>query len=147
MKSRRRVNSIIGHVRITSDDILMLRTLIICFVGVILSLVLVFGGTYVAWLFLVGSGPSTNKAGLERFMVVQAFVLIPAAAMIVAAFVASLVSRSYWWLGGICLLPIFVYPYVRGEARQELVLSVIYLFLATGIAFIVSRFKRAPQNG
>ena len=123
----------------------MLRNLIVCVVGVILSFVLVFGETYVAWLFFVGSGPSTNKAGLERFMLLQAFVLIPAAAIIASASVAALVSRSYWWLGGICLLPIFVYAYVRGEARQELVLSVIYLFLATGIAFMISRFKRASQ--
>jgi hypothetical protein len=120
----------------------MLRNLIISVIGAILGFVLVFGGSYAAWVFFVGSGPSTNKAGLERFMVMQAFVIIPAAAIITAVFVASLVSRSYWWLGGVSLLPLFVYGYIRGEARAEVVLSILYLLLATGAAFIVSRFKR-----
>ena len=121
----------------------MLRNLIISVTGAILGFVLVFGGSYAAWVFFVGSGPSTNKAGLERIMVMQAFVIIPAAVIITAVFVASLVSRSYWWLAGVSLLPLFVYGYIRGEARGEVVLSILYLLLATGAAFIASRFKRA----
>jgi hypothetical protein len=123
----------------------MLRNLIVVAIGVALSFVLAFVGSHAAWVLYVGSGPSTNKEGIVRFMVAQTFVVNPGTAIIVAVFVASLVQRSRWWFGGIALLPLVTYGLIRGAAGIEIVLLLGYVALAMIVAFVVSRFKREPH--
>jgi hypothetical protein len=130
----------------TKGTLTAMRDLIAVIAGAALSFALTLGGSVLAWLILVGNlAPGTNKDGLERWMVVQAFVIIPGAAVIVAVFVSWLAQRSRWWLGTISLLPLFAFGYIRGEARAEVLLSLVYLLLATAAAFILSRFKQVRQ--
>ena len=123
----------------------MLRNVIAVVAGVITSFCLTVGGALLAWHLLVGDY-STNKDALERFMVIQAFVLIPGTAFLVAGFVSWVVRRDNWWLGSISLLPLFVYGYIRGGLGREFLLSVVFLMLATIAAFVISRFKPSPRS-
>ena len=112
--------------------------------GVLLSFALTFGGSWLTWLLLVGNF-SQNKEGLDRWMVLQSFVLIPGMAVVVGAFVSWLVPRASWWLGWISLLPLVVYGFIRGESRAEGLLSLACLSLGALAAFLVSRFKHAQR--
>jgi hypothetical protein len=95
-----------------------------------------------AWLLIIGNVErSENKDPILRVMLFQTFGVIPVVAIIVGAFVGSLVPRSGWWLGGVTLLPLFIYGLVRGASGVEVLLAV-QLLLALGAAFVVSRFKR-----
>lgn len=66
----------------------------------------------------------------------------PVVAVVVGAFVACLVRRSYWWLGGIAVLPLLIYGDIRAADRIEVGASVVYVALAFAAAFVVSCFKR-----
>jgi len=82
------------------------------------------------------------KDGVIRWMLWRTFAIDPAVAVVVGAFVACLVRRSYWWLGGVATLPLFIYVCIRGADRIEIGASVVYTILAFGSALLVSRFKR-----
>ena len=121
----------------------MFRNSIAVAAGVLLSLALSFAGSRLAWLLIVGNvDHSENKDAIVRWMLWQTFAVGPGVAIIVGAFVASIVRRSDWWLGGVAVLPLFIYGFIRGARGMEIVLSVAYFGLAFAAAFGVSRFKR-----
>ena len=120
----------------------MLRNLLIVVAGSVLSFVLAFAGSQAAWVFIVGGGASTNKEAIVRFMLVQTFAVNPGTAIIVGVFIASLVQRSRWWLGGITLLPLAVDGLIQGAVGIESSFCLANIALATLAAFVVSRSKR-----
>ena len=123
----------------------MLRNFIGLIVGVFLHYLLIIASSRLAWLLIVGTVDHTKieyKDGVTRWMLWRTFAIDPAVAVVVGAFVAFLVVRSYWWLGGIATLPLLIYVCIRGANRIEIGSSVVYMILAFGAAFVVSRFKR-----
>ncbi len=124
----------------------MRRNFIGLIVGVFLHYLLIIASSRLAWLLIVGNVDRTKieyKDGVIRWMLWRTFAIDPAVAVVVGAFVAFLVGRSYWWLGGIATLPLLIYVCIRGADRIEIGSSVVYMTLAFGAAFVVSRFKRA----
>jgi hypothetical protein len=96
-----------------------------------------------AWLLIIGNVDSSeNKNTIVRLMLVETFAVAPAIAIVVGAIVASMVRRSGWWLGGIAVMPWFIYGVVRGAPGMQMVLPVVYIALALAAAFLVSRFKQ-----
>ena len=123
----------------------MLRNFIGLIVGVFFHYLLIISSSRLGWLLIVGNVDRTKieyKDGVIRWMLWRTFAIDPAVAVVVGAFVAFLVGRSYWWLGGIATLPLLIYVCIRGEDRIEIASSVVYVTLAFGAAFVVSRFKR-----
>lgn len=121
----------------------MLRNSIGFVAGVLLSYVLIIGGARLAWLLIVGNVDSTdNKDAIVSIMLWQTLVVVPAVSVIVGGFVASIVTRSGWWLGGLATLPLFIHGFVSGVRSRELLLFAVYMGLAFATAFVVSRFKR-----
>ena len=123
----------------------MLRNFIGLVSGVLLHYVLIIGGSRLAWLLTIGNIDHTKieyKDGVIRWMLWRTFAIDPAVAVIVGAFVVLLVRRSYWWLGGVATLPLFIYGFTRSADRIEIVSSMVYMILAFVAAFVVSRFKR-----
>jgi len=111
--------------------------------GVILSLLLILLGSRLAWVLIIGNvGSSENKDAIVRVTLWQMFFVVPLICLVVAGFVASLVRRSAWWLGGVAVLPIFVYGVIRGAHVVEIVLFVAYI----GLAFLPHSALRA-SNG
>jgi len=86
---------------------------------------------------------SKNKDAIVRVMLWQTFFVVPAVSVVIGGVLASIVHRSVWWLGGVAMLPLFIYGFVRGARGFEIVLSVAYVGVAFGAAYVVSRFKRA----
>jgi len=82
------------------------------------------------------------KDAVISWMLWRTFAIDPVVALIVGVVVAILVRRSYWWLGGVATLPLFIYGLVRGADRIEIGSFVVYMLLASACAFAVSRFKR-----
>ena len=114
--------------------------------GVVLSFVLSLIGSWLTRLWIIGNVDfSENKDAIVRLMLLQTFVLAPAVAIIVGAFVASIVQRPLWWLGGLSMLPLLVYGFVRGGSAIHIGLSGVYVLLALASAFLISRLKREPQ--
>ena len=121
----------------------MIRNSIAVVTGVVLSFVLNFAGSRLVWFLIIGNVErSENKDAIVRWMLWQSFGVVPAVAIAVGAFVGFVVRRSAWWLGGVAVLPLFVYGIFRGVAGIEIVFSVVYVTLAFAAAFVVSRFKR-----
>ena len=144
LAARRPVNSTVGHARLISKPSQMLRNLIALIAGVILSWILSIGGARLGWLLIIGNvDRSENKDAIVSWLLWNSFVTGPAVAVIVAALVASIVRRSRWWLGGVVLLPLCLYGSFVVRTTPEILLSVAYVGLAFGAAFIVSRFKRS----
>jgi hypothetical protein len=122
----------------------MLRNLIAISVGVVLSIALSLAGYRLVWLLIVGNVEhSANKDAIVRVMLWNMFVVVPAISVVVGGIVASIVRRSGWWLGGVAILPLFIYGFIRGAHGLEIVLSIVYMGLAFAAAFVVSRFKRS----
>ena len=123
----------------------MLRNFISFVAGVLLHYLLVLGSSRLAWLLIVGDVDRTKIAYKDRvvdWMLWRTFAIDPAAAVVAGVFVACVVRRSYWWLGGIATLPILIYVCGRDADRIEIGSSVVYMILAFAAAFVVSRFKR-----
>jgi hypothetical protein len=121
----------------------MLRNSIAVVAGVLLSFALSFAGSRLAWLLIIGNVDySENKDAIVRWMLWLTFGVGPGVAIIVGAFVGFVVRRSGWWFGGVAVVPIFIYGFIRGARGVEIVLSVVYVGLAFVAAFVVSRFKR-----
>ena len=124
----------------------MLRNSIAVVASVLLSFALSFAGSRLAWLLIIGNvADSEDKDGIVRWMLWQTFAVVPGVAVVVGAFVASIVQRSGWWLGGIAVLPLFIYGFIRGARGIEIVLYVAYVGLGFAATFGVSRFKRKPH--
>ena len=113
--------------------------------GVLLSFVLSVVGARLTWLLIIGNvDRSENKDAIVNWMLANTFVVGPAVAIIVGAFVGFIAQRSAWWLGGIAVLPLFIYGDILVADRIEIGSSVVFVALAFATAFVVSRFKRRP---
>ena len=121
----------------------MLRNLIGFIGGVLLHYLLLVGSSRLAWLLIVGNRTGiAYKDGVIRWMLWRTFAIDPVVAVVVGVFVACVVRRAYWWLGGVATLPLLIYVCVRGADRIEIGASVVYMILALGAAYLVSRFKQ-----
>lgn len=121
----------------------MLRNSIAVVAGVLLSFALTFAGARLTWLLIIGNiDSSESKDAIVRVFLWEMFLVVPALSVITGCVVASIARRSRWWLGGIALLPLFAYGFIRGAHSIEIVLFVAYIGLAFASAFVVSRFKR-----
>ena len=123
----------------------MLRHFTGLIAGVLLHYPLIIAGSRLAWLLIVGDVDSSKinyKDAVIRWMLWRTFAIDPAVAVVVGALVAFLVARSYWWLGGIATLPLLVYVCTRDADRIEIGSSLVYMILAFGAAFVVSRIRR-----
>jgi hypothetical protein len=122
----------------------MLRNSIAFVGGAFLSFALNIAGARLAWLLIIGNvDRSENKDALVRLQLWQALFVVPAISVVIGSVVASIVPRSFWWLGGVATMPIFIYGFSRSAHVLEIVLSVVYIGLAFAAAYIISRFKRA----
>lgn len=125
----------------------MLRNAVSVFAGVLLHYLLILASSRLAWHLIVSDIDSTTigyKEGVVEWMLWRTLAIDPAAAVVVAVFVACVVQRSYWWLGGIATIPVIIYVCCSGVDRIEIGASAVYLILAFVAAFVVSRFKRWP---
>ncbi|HXD30762.1 MAG TPA: hypothetical protein VN643_06585 [Pyrinomonadaceae bacterium] len=121
----------------------MLRNSIALVGGVLLSFALRLVGVRLAWIAIVGNVDySENKHAIVRWLLWNMFAVAPAVAVVVGALVASIVRRSGWWLGGVAMLPLCIYELIGSVHTPDIVMSVAYIALAFGGAFVVSRFKR-----
>jgi preprotein translocase subunit Sec61beta len=123
----------------------MLRNFIGLIAGVLLHYLLLIACSRLAWLLIVGNVDRTHieyKDGVIRWMLWRTFAIDPAVAVVVGVFVACVVRRSYWWLGGIAVLPLLIYGDIRADDRIEIGTSVVYVAFAFAAAFVVSRFKQ-----
>ena len=123
----------------------MIRNFLGLTAGVLLHYLLIIASSRLAWLLIVGNGSPTKieyKDGVIRWMLWRTFAIDPAGAVVVGAFVACLLRRPYWWVGGVSTLPLFIYAFVRDPDRIEIGSSVVCAILAFVSALAVSRFKR-----
>ena len=127
----------------TRDNSPMIRNSIGVVAGVLLSFALSVAGARLTWLLIVGNvDRSENKGAIINWMLVNTFAVGPAVAIIVGAFVGFIAQRSAWWLGGVTVLPLFIYGDILVADRIEIGSSVVFVALAFAAAFVVSRFKR-----
>jgi hypothetical protein len=123
----------------------MLRDFIAVVAGIILSLALTFIGARLTWLLIVGNvNVSEDKDAIVRVFLWQVFLVAPAVSLITGSVVASIVRRPQWWLGGIAILPLYIYGFIgRAHSVEREIFSVVmYIGIAFASAFVVSRFKR-----
>ena len=121
----------------------MLRNFIALITGVVLHYLLIIGSSRLAWLLIVGNVDRTTagyKSALVNWMLWRTLAIDPAVAVVVGAYVAFVARRAYWWLGGIATLLLLAYVYIRGG--DDIGPSVVYMILAFGGAFLISRFRR-----
>jgi len=125
----------------------MIRKSIAVVAGVLLSFALSIAGARLTWLLIIGNvDRSENKDAIVTWMLANTFAVAPAVSIIVGGFVGFVVARSAWWLGGLALLPLFIYGVIHGADRIEVGSSVVYVAFAFAAAFVVSRFKRRPAD-
>ena len=123
MKSRRPVNSAVGHALVT-----MQRNLVTLAVAASLDFVLVL-----------------LQATFGIHVIVANFDVAPTAIAVVIGFVIGLCAeRSAWWLAAVCVLPtvildVFLEPV---GAHSRFSFYVVDCSAATAVAFLVSRFRR-----
>ena len=123
----------------------MRRNSIAVVAGFLLSFALSIAGARLTWLLLIGNvDRSENKDAIVSWMLANTIAVGPAVAIIVGAFVSFIAQRSTWWLGGVAVLPLFIYGDIRVADRIEIGSSVVYVALAFAAAFVVSRFKSRP---
>ena len=121
----------------------MLRNFIALITGIVLHYLLIITSSRLAWLLIVGNVDRTTagyKSALVNWMLWRTLAIDPANAVVVGACVAFVARRAYWWLGGIATLPLLVYVYIRGG--DDIGPSVVYMVLAFGGAFLISRFRQ-----
>ena len=123
----------------------MRRNFIGLVAGVVLHYILLIASSRLAWFLIVGNvdrNTAGYKSAVVNWMLWRTFAVDPAVAVVVAASVASVVRRSYWWVGGVATLPLLVYVSVHTADRIEIGSCVVYMMLAFGAALAVWRFKR-----
>ena len=122
----------------------MLRNLIAVVAGVVFSWVLSIGGARLTWLLIIGNvDRSESPPAVIRWLLWNTFIVAPVVAVLIGAFVGSMVRRTWWWLGGVALVPLTIYDLSRAYG-PEILLSVTRVALGFGASFAVSRFKQ-PQ--
>ena len=120
-----------------------LRNSIPVAVGVPHSFALAFGGWRLSFLIVGSSSTAAPMDAVERRVVLWAYLVAPMVFIILAAAVALIVARSLWWLGGVTLLPLFIYGLTRPGAIAFIPLLVGYIALAFAAALLASRLKPA----
>jgi hypothetical protein len=120
----------------------VLRNFIGLIAGVLLHYLLLISSSRLAWLLIVERRNMVYKDAVINWMLWRTFAVDPAVAVVVGGSVAFIVRRAQWWLGGVATLPLLIYVSVRADDRIEIGLSVVYMILALGAAYLVSRFKR-----
>ena len=120
----------------------MLRNFIGLIAGVLLHFLLLISSSRLAWLLIVERRNMVYKDAVINWMLWRTFAIDPAVAVVVGGSVAFIVRRAHWWLGGVATLPLLIYVSVRADDRIEIGSSVVYMILALGAAYLVSRFKR-----
>jgi hypothetical protein len=120
----------------------VLRNFIGLIAGVLLHYLLLISSSRLAWLLIVERRNMVYKDAVINWMLWRTFAIDPAVAVVVGGSVAFIVSRAQWWLGGVATLPLLIYVSVRADDRIEIGSSVVYMILALGAAYLVSRFKR-----
>jgi hypothetical protein len=110
--------------------------------GVLLHYLLLISSSRLAWLLIVERRSMVSKDAVINWMLWRTFAIDPAVAVVVGGSVAFIVRRAQWWLGGVATLPLLIYVSVRADDRIEIGSSVVYMILALGAAYLVSRFKR-----
>jgi hypothetical protein len=120
----------------------VLRNFIGLIAGVLLHYLLLISSFRLAWLLIVERRNMVYKDAVINWMLWRTFAIDPAVAVVVGGSVAFIVRRAQWWLGGVATLPLLIYVSVRADDRIEIGSSVVYLILALGAAYLVSRFKR-----
>jgi len=120
----------------------VLRNFIGLIAGVLLHYLLLISSSRLAWLLIVERRHMVYKDAVINWMLWRTFAIDPAVAVVVGGSVAFIVRRAQWWLGGIATLPLLIYVSVRADDRIEIGSSVVYMILALGAAYLVSRFKR-----
>jgi hypothetical protein len=128
--------------RIKLETISVLRNFIGLIAGVLLHYLLLISSSRLAWFLIVERRKMVYKDAVITWMLWRTFAIDPIVAVIVGVVVAIVVRPSYWWLGGVATLPLFIYGLVRGADRIEIGSLVVYMLLAFAGAFAVSRFKR-----
>jgi hypothetical protein len=126
----------------TSRQSPVLRNFIGLIVGVLLHYLLLISSCRLAWLLIVERRNMVYKDAVINWMLCRTFAIDPAVAVVVGGSVAFIVRRAQWWLGGVATLPLLIYVSVRADDRIEIGSSVVYMILALGAAYLVSRFKR-----
>jgi hypothetical protein len=120
----------------------VLRNFIGLIAGVLLHYLLLISSSRLAWLLIVERRHMVYKDAVINWMLWRTFAIDPAVAVVVGGSVAFIVRRAQWWLGGVATLPLLIYVSVRADDRIEIGSSVVYMILALGAAYLVSRFKR-----
>jgi hypothetical protein len=122
----------------------VLRNFIGLIAGVLLHYLLLIACSHLAWLLIVGKNSTgiAYKVAVVSWMLWRAFAIDPAVAVAVGTFVAGVVRRAYWWLGGVATLPLLIYVCVRDTNQFEIGSSVVYMIFAFVAALAVSRFKK-----
>jgi hypothetical protein len=122
----------------------VLRNLVAVVAGVILSAILNFLGWRLLWLLLIGDlQTNENRDAIVSAVSAQIFLVVPLTCLVVGGFVASIVRRPVWLLGGVAVLPIlFGYVFMLGAHRLGILLLIAYVLLTFTGAFVVSRFKQ-----
>ena len=120
----------------------MLRNFIGLIAGVLLHYLLLISSSRLAWLLIVERRHMVYKDAVINWMLWRTFAIDPAVAVVVGGSVAFIARRAQWWLGGVATLPLLIYVSVRADDRIEIGSSVVYMILALGAAYLVSRFKR-----
>jgi hypothetical protein len=122
----------------------VLRNLVAVVAGVTLSPVLNFLGWRLLWLLLIGDlQTNENRDAIVWAVRAQMFLVVPLTCLVVGGFVALIVRRPAWWLGGVAVLPIlFGFIFMLGAHRLEILLLIAYVLLTFTGAFVASRFKR-----
>jgi len=121
----------------------MLRNLIALVAGVLISFLLTVAGAKLTFLLVVGNVDYTqNKDAIVTLMLLHQLVIIPGVSIAVGGLVAAITLHSFWWLGGIAVLPLFIYGFVRNGSYLRIGSLLVYVLLAFIAAFVVSRLRR-----
>jgi hypothetical protein len=122
----------------------MRKTLTILFSGSALTFLFAYGGHWIVYSFVAGTGGS-YKDDFITIQLIEIFVILPLMSLCVGATVGWFHER--WWLAGVCFIPLSGYLLWQSRGGAfVLMLSLIYVAISLGVAFIVSRVRGKPNR-